>query len=359
MDAHSVFMQRCLELAEKGRGYVAPNPMVGCVVVYRNEIIGEGWHAAYGQAHAEVKAIASVADQSLLTKATLYVNLEPCAHFGKTPPCADLILLHKIPYVVIGCQDSFSQVNGKGIAKLIQGGTDVKTGVLEAQCREFNKRFFTFQEQKRPYIVLKWAQTADGFIDHIRQPEQDIPALQISSAPSQQLVHLWRAQEQAILVGTNTALLDNPKLTVRFGEGRNPLRIALDQSNRIPPGHHLKDGSSPTLIFTAQDLANSADLKYVKLNFNTPAGTLKNLLEELYKLNIQSVLVEGGAALLQSFLNSQCWDEARVFESVQNIGAGVPAPTRPQTASTSTRSGTDTLSIYTNNPVLQKRAAML
>ncbi|HXC06303.1 MAG TPA: bifunctional diaminohydroxyphosphoribosylaminopyrimidine deaminase/5-amino-6-(5-phosphoribosylamino)uracil reductase RibD, partial [Bacteroidia bacterium] len=255
-------MRRCLELAAQGLGSVAPNPMVGSVIVHQGRIIGEGWHQRYGEAHAEVNAIAAVQEKNLLSGSCLYVNLEPCAHFGKTPPCADLIIRTGIPEVVIGSIDPFAQVSGKGIEKLVKAGIRVRTGVLETECRELNRRFFTFQEQKRPYIILKWAETADRFMDRIRTFGSGEAPLQISSAPSLQLLHQWRSEEQAILIGTHTALLDNPRLTVRERQGKNPLRIVLDPMNRIPASFHLKDGTTPTLVITAQPMGSSHNLEY-------------------------------------------------------------------------------------------------
>ena len=317
-------MQRCLEIAIKGFGNVAPNPMVGCVIVYDQKIIGEGYHQQFGQAHAEVNAINSVENKELLKKATLYVNLEPCSHFGKTPPCADLIIKNKIPNVVIGNTDPFSEVNGRGIEKLTKAGINVQEGVLEDKCKKLNVRFFTFHEKKRPYVILKWAQTADGFIDLKRTEENPGKALQISSAESRKLVHKWRSQEQAIMVGSNTALLDNPQLTVREWQGRNPLRITIDKWLRIPKHYNLFDKSTATLIFTAVDEPSETNLEFVKIDFDQ--SPVPQILNELYKRSIQSLLVEGGEQLLTSFIESGLWDEARVFISDKKIEKGVNAP---------------------------------
>ena len=324
MNTQEAYMKRCLQLAAKGMGNVAPNPMVGCVIVYQDKIIGEGYHQKYGEAHAEVNAINAVEDKELLKNVTLYVNLEPCAHYGKTPPCADLIIEHKIPYVIIGSIDTNSLVSGKGIEKLAKAGIDVKIGVLEKECKELNKRFFTFYDKKRPYIILKWAQTKNGFIDNKRTEDNIGNALQITNRESKILVHKWRSEEQAIMVGTNTALLDNPQLTVREVNGKNPLRITIDKWLRIPKSYHLFDKSTPTLVFTAVDMPSENNLEYVKIDFDK--DVIMQISNELYKRNIQSLIVEGGELLLKSFIESNCWDEARVFISDITIGRGVNAP---------------------------------
>lgn len=325
MNDHETYMKRCLELAAKGLGHTAPNPMVGSVIVLDGQIIGEGYHEQYGKAHAEVNAIHSVKDKSLLKKATLYVNLEPCSHFGKTPPCADLIVEHKIPYVVIGTIDTFAQVSGRGIEKLLKAGIDVKTGILEDECKELNRRFFTYHEKKRPYIILKWAQTADGFIDIVRNEDGLEKPLQITSEESKALVHQWRNEEQAIMVGKRTALLDNPKLTARTGNKKNPLRIVTDRQLSIPPHYFLMDKSTPTLVFTAADATSENNLEYVKLDFDDPL--LPQILNTLYQKNILSVIVEGGTKLINSFIHQHLWDEARVFIAEKKIEQeGVNAP---------------------------------
>jgi diaminohydroxyphosphoribosylaminopyrimidine deaminase/5-amino-6-(5-phosphoribosylamino)uracil reductase len=324
MSDHERYMKRCLELAVKGLGYVAPNPMVGCVIVCDGEIIGEGFHERYGEAHAEVNAINAVKNKELLKKSTLYVNLEPCSHFGKTPPCADLIIEHKIPYVVIGSIDSNSLVSGKGIEKLAKAGIDVKVGILEDDCKKLNKRFFTFHEKKRPYIILKWAQTADGFIDAKRNEENTSKPIQISNSDSKKLLHLWRSQEQAILVGTNTSLLDNPQLTVREVTGKNPLRITVDKWLRIPKHFHLFDLSTPTLVFTASDEPSQKNLEFIKIDFEQEI--IPQILNELYKRNIQSLLIEGGEKILNSFIDAGLWDSARVFISEKKLIKGIAAP---------------------------------
>ena len=327
MTTHEKYMQRCLELASHGLGLVAPNPMVGCVILHEGKIIGEGFHHEFGGAHAEVNAINSVKNKSLLSKSTLYVSLEPCSHHGKTPPCADLIIEHQIPQVVIGSKDSNPQVGGKGIEKLQKAGVEVITGVLENECRELNKRFFTFHEQKRPYIILKWAQSSDGFIDHIRDDENHGPAT-ISSETSRSLVHKWRSEEQAIMVGTNTAILDNPQLTVRLWKGKNPLRVVPDSTLRVSPDLHLLDGSTPTLVITSEN--NKNRIKKIPNTeyafFKPEEGTVESALKALHERGIQSLIVEGGSLLLNFMITHNYWDEARVFVSPKMLGEGIHAP---------------------------------
>jgi diaminohydroxyphosphoribosylaminopyrimidine deaminase / 5-amino-6-(5-phosphoribosylamino)uracil reductase len=324
MTDHERYMRRCLELAAGGLGKVAPNPMVGSVIVHNGEVIGEGYHMNYGEAHAEVNAINAVRDKTLLSKATLYVNLEPCSHYGKTPPCADLIVHHKIPYIVLGNIDPNSLVKGKGVEKLVSSGCDVKLGVLEEDSRELNKRFFTFHEQKRPYIILKWAQSADRFLDVQRSIDQAGQQTLISNPSARRLVHKWRSEEQAIMVGTNTALLDNPQLTVRESEGRNPLRIFLDRELRVPLNYHLLDGSSPTIVFTETKEKRSEKAEYIFTKFDSDLP--KKVINELHRRNIQSLIIEGGAQLLNSVITAGLWDEARVFTSRRRLGNGVSAP---------------------------------
>ncbi|MFI5149579.1 MAG: bifunctional diaminohydroxyphosphoribosylaminopyrimidine deaminase/5-amino-6-(5-phosphoribosylamino)uracil reductase RibD [Bacteroidia bacterium] len=348
MSSDEQYMHRCLELAVQGLGSVAPNPMVGSVIVYQGKIIGEGWHKQFGLEHAEVNAIDAVEDKELLKDACLYVNLEPCSHFGKTPPCADLILRMGIPEVVVGTVDTFAQVCRQGIEKLKKAGVTVRTGVLEPGCRELNRRFFTFHEKKRPYIILKWAQTADGYMDHIRAFGNGDQALQISSGPSQELLHQWRSEETAILVGTNTALLDNPRLTVRGRDGKNPLRIVLDPMNRIPASFHIKDGTTPTLILTSQPMGSSHNLNYETLSFQSETESLRELCTLLHERGIQSMIVEGGSRLLQSFFLAGLWDETRVFIASTLLNKGLRAPLFPDAPYTTYKSGEDELRIYRN-----------
>lgn len=319
--SHESYMQRALQLATLGMGKVAPNPMVGCVIVYENKIIGEGWHKSYGQAHAEVNAIDSVIDQSILPQSTFYVTLEPCSHYGKTPPCADLLVSKKVGKVVIACTDSNPLVAGKGIRKLQEVGISVELGILEKEARRLNKRFFTFMEKKRPYIVLKWAQTEDGFI-----ARKDYSSRWISNEHSRTLVHQWRSQEQAVMVGTRTALYDNPQLNVRQWTGKNPIRIFIDKNLQIPTNYHLFDRSQLTICYNLQKNETSENLIFVKLDTDF---FLENLLQDLHERKIQSVLVEGGSLLLQSLIDKNLWDEARVFVGNARFGEGIKAPQAP------------------------------
>lgn len=320
------YMERCLFLAKLGMGKTAPNPMVGSVIVYNGQVIGEGYHKKYGDFHAEVNAINSVEDQSLLPESTLYVNLEPCAHHGKTPPCADLIIDKKIKRVVIGCVDSYAEVAGKGIERMRKNGIIVDVGILEKESRELNARFFTFHEQKRPYIILKWAQTLDGFIDISDSQKKDSKGLWITNNLCKKHVHKWRTQEQAILVGTKTALKDNPQLTVREWEGRNPIRLVLDKSLRLPENLHLFDNTVETYVFTEQPKDGLPNLSFIKVNFN---NLWKEVFDFLYSKNIQSVIVEGGAEVLRSLIEAELWDEARVFVGNKYFFDGVAAPKLP------------------------------
>tara|TARA_B110000967_G_scaffold121822_1_gene124437 strand:- start:16811 stop:17851 length:1041 start_codon:yes stop_codon:yes gene_type:complete len=319
-------MRRCIELAQKGLGLSRPNPSVGCVIVWQGQVIGEGFTSAYGGAHAEVNAIHTVADKSLLSQATLYVTLEPCAHFGKTPPCADLIVKHAIPNVVVGCLDTNVEVAGKGVQRLLAAGCDVVVGVLEQECREQHRRFFTFQNLQRPYIVLKWAETLDGFI--APESKDGKRPVWISNAESQQLVHKWRAEEQAILVGTQTVIADNPKLTLRTWSGNNPLRVVLDRSLRIPEDFDVLDDSIPTLVLVdvtcKQIPKDQKQTRFSKIDFNQELAS--QICEVLFRLKVQSVFVEGGRQTLQTFIDAGLWDEARVFVGSHTFGSGVEAP---------------------------------
>lgn len=321
---HEKYMQRCILLAKQAFGNTYPNPMVGSVIVYNNQIIGEGFHARAGEAHAEVNAIQSVTDKELLKKSTLYVNLEPCSHFGKTPPCCDLIIAHKIPRVVIGCIDSYSKVAGRGIEKLRAHGVEVTLGILEQECRKLNKRFFTYHEKKRPYIILKWAQTADGYIDKAADQKSSTKGVAITDELCKKEVHTWRTQEQAILVGTNTALFDNPDLTARLAEGRNPLRVVIDLHNRLPETMNVKNGEVPTIIYTFKPLKSRTNLEYVLIKNNS---TLWNeIFTDLYHRDIQSIIIEGGAKILNDCIAKNLWDEMRIFTVPVTFGAGVKAP---------------------------------
>lgn len=327
MDIKQKYIKRCLELAKNGLGTTYPNPLVGCVIVYKDEIIGEGWHQKAGNPHAEVNAINAVKDKTLLKNATLYVNLEPCSHHGKTPPCADLIVKHKIPRVVIGALDTNPKVAGKGVLHLMNHACKVTVGVLEQDCLALNKRFYTFHNLKRPYLILKWAASADGFIAKRQDKEHKREAFFITNQKSLQLVHQWRSEESAILVGTNTALADNPKLDVRHVKGQNPIRMVLDRTLRIPIKSHLFDRSIKTIVFT--DLITIVPLSddiliYEAIDFsqNVPM----QICNSLVKHQIQSLIIEGGSKTLQSFIDANLWDEARLFKGKIILKTGVKAP---------------------------------
>lgn len=319
-------MRRCIELAQKGLGLARPNPSVGCVIVWKDQIIGEGYTSPYGGPHAEVNAVRSVIDKSRLTEATLYVTLEPCSHHGKTPPCSELIIKHGIPKVVIGCVDPNVRVCGKGIRSLSDAGCEVHVGVLEKECAVQHRRFFTVQNKKRPYIVLKWAETSDGFMAPLSK-EISRPVW-ISNDESQQLVHKWRAEEQAILVGTQTVVADNPSLTVRTWSGTHPLRVVLDQKARISNDFAVLDDRIPTLVLVGsadRELPkNQKHTRYVQVDFGSELSV--QICELLYGMNVQSLLIEGGRQTLQTFIESGLWDEARVFVGTQVFEKGVQAP---------------------------------
>lgn len=318
----AVYMQRCLQLAANGRISCSPNPMVGALVVHQNKIIGEGWHHRAGEAHAEPKAIRAVKNQELLKESTLYVNLEPCSHFGKTPPCTDLIIEKKIPRVVIACQDPFPDVCGQGIAKLNAAGIIVEVGLEAEAARYLNKSFFCFHEKKRPYITLKWAQTADGYSDFIRQPGDGQKPLQISSAYSQLLVHKLRAESDAILVGSRTALLDNPQLTLRHWPGQHPLRVVMDRKNSLNKDSLLLNDDFPCLVFTESFSGRQGNKEWLALNGHHSGNMLGNMLAVLYSRNIHSLLVEGGSTLQKAFLDAGLWDEIQVETWQTSIGRG-------------------------------------
>jgi diaminohydroxyphosphoribosylaminopyrimidine deaminase / 5-amino-6-(5-phosphoribosylamino)uracil reductase len=321
---HETYMRRCLELARHADGLTYPNPMVGSVIVHNGRIIGEGYHRKAGGPHAEVWAINSVKNPELLKESVLYVNLEPCAHFGKTPPCSVLIRQKQIPKVVVGCVDSFSEVSGKGIEMLRSSGIQVITGILENESRELNRRFFTFHEQKRPYIILKWAASRDGFLDIDREIVINNRPTWITNEHARRVVHLWRSREQAILVGSITALKDNPSLTVRDWSGKHPLRLILDRSNKLPDHLALFNGEAETIHFCGEIQDDSKQAEKVVL----PKSKIPVLamLDELYKRNIQSVIVEGGAQLFSAFIEMGLWDEARVFTGNVWFNNGIKAP---------------------------------
>jgi diaminohydroxyphosphoribosylaminopyrimidine deaminase / 5-amino-6-(5-phosphoribosylamino)uracil reductase len=315
-------MHRCLELAKLGAGNVAPNPMVGAVLVYEDRIIGEGYHQQYGQPHAEVNCINSVKDEdrTLIAKSILYVSLEPCAHHGKTPPCADLIIANKIPDVIVACRDTYIEVDGKGIEKLKAAGVNVMVGILEKEALELNKRFFTFHAKHRPYIILKWAQSKDEKIANI-----DRSRVLISNEQTNILVHKWRSEEAAILVGTNTALHDDPSLTTRLWTGNNPVRMVIDSDLKLPASLHLFDNTVPTIVFNKHKNEINGLITYYKLR--TDKNINLQILNALYELKLQSVIVEGGTRLLQSFIDNDYWDEVRIITNTGlSIADGLNAP---------------------------------
>ena len=327
MKIHEKYISRCINIAKNGIGSTAPNPMVGCVIVYNHKIIGEGFTSPYGGAHAEVNAINSVKDKSLLKKATLYVTLEPCSHFGKTPPCSNLIIEHGIKNVVIGCLDDNKNVAGQGIAKLNEAGCNVIVGVLEEACKEHHKRFFTFHNKQRPYIILKWAETANGLIAPLHKKEKQ--PVWITNQYSRQLVHKWRAEEHAILVGANTILEDNPSLTTRDWQGKHPIRVVLDKHDKLSKEFKVFDNKSDTIVINetaAKDICNS-----------------------LFEANINSVIIEGGAKTLKLFIDSGFWDEARVFIGESFFKEGIAAPKITGQLISKQQILNDTLKIYANN----------
>ena len=333
MASQEVYMHRCLQLAQLAIGHVAPNPMVGAVLVHQERIIGEGYHRQYGHPHAEVNCIASVkkTDQKFIEHSTLYVSLEPCAHFGKTPPCADFIIENKIPKVVIGCQDPFARVNGRGIEKLNAAGVQVETGILETECKGLNKRFFKYHTHHRPYVILKWAQSLDGKVAN-----EDHSRVYISNEFTNRIVHKWRGEEMAIAVGTNTALFDDPELTTRLWPGNNPVRIVIDMDLRLPKSLKLFNSPTPTIVFNTKqhnlplDKLSTEQLKEIGVAYyqvTEDVSLVHQMLNALYSMGIQSVLVEGGPYLLQSFIDEGSWDEARILCNEKlTISAGLPAP---------------------------------
>lgn len=321
MIAHEMMMQRCLQLATLGMGKVAPNPLVGAVLVYQEEIIGEGYHEQYGEAHAEVNCLNSVpaGKQSLIPFSTLYVSLEPCVHFGKTPPCTDLIIAKRIPRVVVGCVDSFGKVAGKGIAKMKDAGIEVAVGVMEKECRDLNRRFFTYHEKGRPYIILKWAQSADGFMA--------LPGpmtAKVSNAFADRTVHQWRSEEQAILVGSNTILIDNPRLTNRLWAGDSPVRVILDKQLKLPASCNIFNHDAPSIVYNLIQSREENTTEWIKM----PAedNFMKGVLDNLFERKVVSLMVEGGYKLLQYFINENLWDEARVITGMVHLNDGLRAP---------------------------------
>ena len=348
---HEKYIQRCLELAKKGIGTTRPNPSVGAVIVCKNKIIGEGFTSPYGGPHAEVNAINSVQNQDLLKEATIYVTLEPCSHHGKTPPCADLIINKEIPNIVIGCVDTNSLVAGKGIERLKKAGRNVTVGVCKEACKEHHKRFFTVQNKKRPYVILKWAETKDGFIAPLTKEKQK--PVWISNQYSQQLVHKWRSEEHTILVGTNTVIADNPSLTVRSWSGNNPIRIVIDKTLRISTEATVFDGNIKTIIITEkkedkrEKRKEKQNVIYETIDFSSQIA--KQICEVLHKHQIQSVIIEGGAQTLQTFINENLWDEAKVFIGDINIKEGVKRPVFNAKLSSEEKIDNDILRIYRND----------
>jgi diaminohydroxyphosphoribosylaminopyrimidine deaminase / 5-amino-6-(5-phosphoribosylamino)uracil reductase len=333
-----IFMQRALELAERGKGTVRPNPLVGCVLVHGGKIIGEGYHEQYGGPHAEVNAIASVTDPKLLADATAYVSLEPCSHWGKTPPCANLLIEKGIKSVHVATLDPNPLVAGKGVQLLKGAGVEVTVGLLEQEARWQNRRFFCQQEKHRPYLILKWAQTQDGFL-----ARENFDSKWISGTQSRQLVHQWRAEEQAILVGKNTALHDNPRLNVRDWSGTDPIRVVLDSRLELPANLNLFDQQIPTLCYNTLKNETLPNLEWIKLS---EENFLEALLADLHARNIQSLLIEGGSQVLQQFLAAGLWDEARVFTAPIQFERGIYAPTLTQTPAESFAVGEDQLDLY-------------
>jgi len=342
------YMQRCLELAANGLGNVAPNPLVGAVLVKDGKIIGEGFHKTFGESHAEVNAINSFLKSSNnksseLSKATLYVNLEPCNHQGKTPPCTELIIKHKIPRVVIGSADPNPFVAGKGIETLRSAGCEVVTGVLEKESRELNKRFITYHTHKRPYIVLKYAQSKDGFLapENFKNKEESW----LTNEWSRKLVHKWRSEEHAVMIGTNTAMTDNPLLTTRLWRGKNPVRVIADRTFRLSDSLNIFNNDAPTIVFNKLKSEKKENRKYVRLDFSYP---LEEMLHALYIEEIQSVIVEGGEALLSSFIKKNLWDEAKVFTADNFFLNGIKAPAIPVSVMSKENIEGDVLMIFRN-----------
>ncbi len=332
------YMKRALELAELGRSNVSPNPMVGCVIVRDEKIIGEGYHQNFGEPHAEVNAVNSVENQEFLREATVYVTLEPCAHWGKTPPCANLLVEKKVKKVVIAALDSNPLVGGKGIQLLENAGIEVETGVLEKEARWQNRRFFTQIEKHRPYVILKWAQTQDGFV-----ARENFSSKWISGSQSRQLVHKWRAEEDAILVGKNTAQYDNPSLNVRDWVGKNPVRIVLDSNLELPENLHLFDQSIPTICYNSKKSETQENLNFVNLG---EQFSMYDMLKDLHSRKIQSLIVEGGTKVLSQFIENSLRDEARVFSGKVKFGTGISAPILNQNPAETLSIGEDILNIY-------------
>ena len=344
MQKHQLYMQRCLDLALNGSGTTSPNPMVGCVIVHNDNIIAQGWHHKAGEAHAEVNAINAVEDKSLLANCTLYVSLEPCSHFGKTPPCCDLILKYKIPNVIIGCLDPNPEVAGKGVEKLKKAGVEVEEGVLKTRCENLNKKFFTYHQQKRPFITLKWAKTKDGFIDKLRD-EKEKGQFVISGPQSKVFVHKLRTEHDAILIGPGTAFNDDPRLNARWYEGKSPIRIVLDRFAKLPDFLVLFSDDSETWHFSTKGynrIGNKRKVVLPEKNF------LNEVLDYCFAQGIQSILVEGGAVIFTAFIKTHLWDEVVEIKSSKSIGAGLPAPKINAHVINREYIGGDEITIYKN-----------
>ncbi|MBO9675473.1 MAG: bifunctional diaminohydroxyphosphoribosylaminopyrimidine deaminase/5-amino-6-(5-phosphoribosylamino)uracil reductase RibD [Sphingobacteriaceae bacterium] len=343
------YIKRCLELAILGIGNVSPNPMVGCVIVLNQKIIGEGYHQEYGHAHAEPNAVKAVFDQygdeavAMLKQATAYVSLEPCAHFGKTPPCADLFVKHQIKKVVIGNRDPFSGVDGKGIEKLKNAGIEVISGVLEEECRYLNRRFFTRIQQQRPYIILKWAETANGYF-----ATKDGQQKWITGALAKRLAHQWRTEEDAILIGKQTAIIDNPQLTAREWPGKNPIRLVIDKNLQVPLSNHIFNAEAKTIIFNEIKTDIVGNIHYIQME-DMHFYLAQKIAFQLYLMDIQSVIVEGGANILNQFLSTNLWDEARIFTSSKSWAEGIASPVINGNLEEQIQIGNDKLSIHIND----------
>jgi diaminohydroxyphosphoribosylaminopyrimidine deaminase/5-amino-6-(5-phosphoribosylamino)uracil reductase len=343
MNDSTIYMRRCLELAEIASGFVAPNPMVGAVLVYDDRIIGEGYHQRFGEAHAEVNAINDAVQNGFaekISQSTLYVSLEPCNHHGKTPPCSELIIRHRIPKVVIGCKDPFPDVNGTGINTLLKAGVDITTGILENECRNLNRRFMTYHEKKRPFILLKFAQTADGFLAPLTGDGK------ISNENTDVLVHKWRSEEQAILVGKKTAMKDNPHLTVRKWRGNNPVRVVIDKQLEIPDTHNIYDKESQTIILNQKKNEFEGNIEFVTTKFLDLPSEICNIL---FDRKVLSVMIEGGANILNQFIDKNLWDEARIIVSKKTFGNGLKAPEIPGDVIDSIKVETDKIIIKQNS----------
>ncbi len=345
MANHEKYIKRCFNLAINGLGFVSPNPLVGCVIVHNDKIIGEGFHQKFGEAHAEINAINSVKDKSLLPQSTLYVNLEPCSHYGKTPPCTNRIIEEKIPKVIISNIDPFEKVAGKGVEILKNSGIEVITDVLKEEGQELNKRFFTFQQQKRPYIILKWAQTIDGFMDIERIEPGNNKKYWITNDELKIVVHKWRSEEDAIMIGSNTVINDNPQLNVRNWTGRNPVRVVIDTDGKLNEKLKFFDGTQETILFTSNKYSNINNIEQIEL----PKENILNFVFDiLYKKNIQSIIIEGGKCLLQSLIKQGLWDEARVLTGNKYFVSGLEAPKLTQKPTEQIYFSKDYISLFYN-----------